>query len=158
MRTKQFIEELENINFTVTERENYLAIYRGSDLLARVFNRSIGEINTLYGSMQNIPADDIKNMFTIITEYISTHIADREPRPKRYYLKVKNILLLNTLDYKQNYLNFDVTGYKYTLEDMAHSDYYRTLFTDAEIRQMPEHVKDLITAGVLVKELFQDDE
>lgn len=132
MRTNEFREAIEELGFRVE-------IYSNAEIF----------INDCHGTFASIPKNKRYNvdtdwdgfdkfeetkqgeLFSILTTYASTPIAEREEE-KRYRVK----LISKSIEEDVSYLNKWVVEGRYFLSDLSSTTDVKTIFTESELKTM----------------------
>ena len=132
MKTKDFIRKVEEMGFDAEERGNEVYLYgRVSNCYAKISKKFKYTINTSYHDFIFLNEGDRGLLFDLIVEYISTPVNEREEE-KKFYLKHR--WLENWEDY--NYLNFEISGFYYSLNSKLEDSWVKTKFTLKEIEEI----------------------
>ncbi|MBC2163454.1 hypothetical protein [Listeria booriae] len=125
MKTKEFKKAVEALGFDLFSNRGYIRIDIEDEIFASVnCNRAL-EFDVDYTAYKDLADIDKRALFTLLFEYASTPIAERE-EPKKYYVKCPITKM---------YLNQetqDDDSFLWTTSKRETSD-YRTKFTRAEI-------------------------
>lgn len=143
MKTKEFIEKVEELGFEVMKgkcnSERWIELFNSNCCaVSRVSTEYICEIVTTFNEFTNLQKDLKKQLFDLLVEYSSTPIEEREEE-KKYYLKHK--FLRNDHDkyyLNDNYLNNYTPKNNWVLKNKATTDNYKTQFTKQEIEEFKE--------------------
>lgn len=115
MKTTKFIKEVEAIGFDVKQEDYVLKIYNmySSSLVAKIDEENTFSMDTFFVGFDYLQDARQHQLFTILTEYASTPIKERQEKKYMYLLKCfseneKNCLYLTydrhneffTLDYQ----------------------------------------------------------
>lgn len=148
MRTKQFIEQIEELGFTAKELRGSNAwgvLVRGTGaFLATVSSTARYSRDTRYTTFMALPDSDKRDLLDVVEEYSDTPVEDREDL-KRYRLKADLPALTDTTEL---YLN--LIGGQYRLNSRDNTASYKTIFTEDELRFINE-------TGFTREEVIEDE-
>lgn len=139
MKTKEFIEKVKESGFVATT-DKYGAIrisrqdgtWLSSVDIEKQFDVSFFEHKHI-----------TPKIFSLITEYAKTPLEEREEE-KKCYVKVNNPILKEGLDETESYfINYRAPD-DYFLSDEFEDDEYKTQFTQKEIYNFPDEVKEIL--------------
>lgn len=143
MKTKEFIEKVEELGFDVAVKEynneKRIQLFNSDGYtVSKVSTECICEGITAFNGFTNLQKDLKKQLFELLVEYSSTPIEEREEK-KKYYLKHK--FLRNDHDkyyLNDNYLNNYTPKNNWVLKNKATTDNYKTQFTKQEIEEIKQ--------------------
>jgi hypothetical protein len=138
MKTKEFIEKVEELGFEVMEGKNsserWIELFDSNCYaVSKVSTEYICEIVTTFNEFTNLQKDLKKQLFELLVEYSSTPIEEREEK-KKYYLKHKFL----TNRFRDCYLNYKTKYDDYILSDNKKEEDYKTQFTEQEIEEIKQ--------------------
>ena len=147
MKTKEFIRKVEEMGFDAEERGNEVYLYgRVSNCYAKISKEFKYTINTFYHEFMFLNEGDRGLLFDLIVEYISTPVDEREEE-KKFYLKHRWLDGEN----EANYLNFEISGFYYSLDSKPEVSWAKTKFTLKEIEEIKEKFDTDLTDFELVE-------
>ena len=126
MKTKEFIEKVEELGFTVNTVENYYVILNKILVYAEIC-RTSNRVNLFHECLEK------NDLLKICVEYAQTPLTEREEE-KKYYLRLKDAFYAAAY----GYLNLDTDEKAYILHDRMSGQYYQTKFTQEEIDAIKE--------------------
>lgn len=148
MKTKEFIEKVEKLGFTIEYYKNpfsniksncdydLITISANNQVLVKIWTNCQYAISTISDGHSNyLYGYDIDELYKLCFEYTSTPVEDREEE-KRYYLRHKWIKTIgNVLKMFLNYYEEEDKFYLYT---KAQTPFVKTAFTEKEIEELKE--------------------
>ena len=148
MKTKEFIEKVENLGHTITKgdiNEDY--IWVRDDCYNAILGINIKEpfvLDTNYSNFKELKEEDKEQLINLAIEYIKTPLEERQDVEK-YYLRLPEIF-----DIEWAYLNYWEEGDKYFFNDHLPKEATQTQFTQEEIDNLPNQkfIKSLIKEEV----------
>ena len=139
MKTKEFIERVESNLFTVRESHDGTIIF---------IHPSRSDFNILawvnkYENESHIYSVLPKGLAESLLAYTMTPIEEREEE-KKYHVKVNNPILKEGLnEFELYFINYR-TPDDYFLSDELEDNEYKTQFTQKEIDNFPDEVKEIL--------------
>lgn len=145
MKTKEFIEKVEELGFDVEvvcykkndsieiERKIYIRNKENQCMVASLWVERVYEFDNNWACFTKLPEETKKQLFDLLVEYSSTSIKKREEE-KKYYLKHK--LFKNGGD--SAYLNCKTESKNYVLDSNIETEKYKTKFTEQEIEEIKQ--------------------
>lgn len=130
MKTKEFIEKVEELGFAVNTVENYYVILNKILVCAEIC-RTSNRVNLLHECLEK------NDLLKICVEYAQTPLTEREEEQKFYLKKIKSFYEIR-LDEEFDFLNFDITRQVYCLNNTMGNDKFKTSFTQQEIDKIKE--------------------
>ena len=127
MKTKEFIEKVETLDYTVQNNGLHLVVYtKGGSIVARLnIHCQQIEIETwTYGSQERL------ELLYLMTNYTLTEPNDREEE-KQYRLRLKAPIVENPL-----YLHYGGYSKNFSIACLGNGDTFKTIFTESEIAEM----------------------
>lgn len=121
MKTKEFIEKVEELGFAVSTVENYYVILNKILVCAEIC-RTSNRVNLFHECLEK------NDLLKICVEYAQTPLTEREEE-KKYYLRMKDTFYASAY----RYLNFDIYERAYVLHNNFEHKYYKMKFTQKEI-------------------------
>lgn len=130
MKTKEFIEKVEELGFAVSTVENYYVILNKILVCAEIC-RTSNRVNLFHGCLEK------NDLLKICVEYAQTPLTEREGEEKFYLQKMKSFY---DVDYDEElaYLNFNVESKTFCLSEKSHCTKLKTQFTQREIDKIKE--------------------
>ena len=142
MKTKEFIEKVEELGFDVE-----VICYKKDDSIeieCRIFIRNkenqcmvavlwverVYEFDNNWACFTKLPEETKKQLFDLLVEYSSTPIK----KEKKYYLKHKFLTNGNS----ERYLNYIFNCSEWILDDNTMCDDFKTQFTEQEIEEIKQ--------------------
>lgn len=160
MKTKQFIEKVNDLGYEILESRfesaSTITIYKRNGMylekLAKIDGHIKYSIDTRYPTIKELKTEDKDKLFKLLTEYTNTDIEDRKDI-------IKYRVRLNMLDDTRNYLNMSKINMKKRNKNElffggateGHSAIKNT-FTSNELDQLPEALKLLIESNAVTIE------
>lgn len=126
MRTKEFIEKVEELGFAVNTVENYYVILNKILVCAEIC-RTSNRVNLFHECLEK------NDLLKICVEYAQTPLTEREEE-KKYYLVKKHKAFY---EYSK-YLNRQLGNNTYCLNTEYNSAIWQTQFTQKEIDEIKE--------------------
>ncbi|MBC1983462.1 hypothetical protein [Listeria booriae] len=124
MKTKEFKKAVEALGFDLFSNRGYIRIDIEDEIFASVnCNRAL-EFDVDYTAYKELADIDKRALFTLLFEYASTPVSERE-EPKKYYIKCPI-----TGEYLHKHLGLG--GFDWFTEN-TYSPYRKSRFTRAEI-------------------------
>lgn len=133
MKTKEFIEKVEELGYSVSNTDYAEYLYNKGDLLGLVQNNKQYKL-TVYDLFKEKNA---RELFNLCVEYARTPIKERKEEEKFYLQKMKSFYE-NVYDEKDNFLNFGKSRNIYFLFNKDQCDGCQTQFTQREIDKIKE--------------------
>lgn len=127
LTTKEFIKEVQELGLKTSEKSDSILIYDGYYQAACVYKNELFSINTSYAAFDNLSEELQEKLYSLIDEYASTPIDERE-EPQRFYFKSKI-----KMDCDYYFLNFNKDDDCIENNDIESTDVYQTSFTQKEI-------------------------
>lgn len=128
--TKEFIKEVEELGFGITNRTKVYAIYKGYGPVASVNKHKIFCADTDYDSFYDLPKELKEKLYNLTDEYARTPLEEREEQ-ERFFLKFK----IETDD-DCTFLNYDKNDDEPTLDNSLETSSFQTRFTQKEINDI----------------------
>lgn len=143
MKTKEFIEKVEDLGFSVEENYKQLVVKNENGRTVMTTEMSSwGNINTNYPDfkyMEDFEGFDTRwRLLEAAFEYVFTLVEERE-EPKKYHLILKNDG--NILSDAQHLNKYNGT---FLFNSEVEGKYHQTKFTQEEIDNFPEDIKALM--------------
>lgn len=135
MKTKEFITEVKKLGFRVINFSDCLSIYSGIEQIVYLSKCKAFCVNTAYAHFAILPKESREELYSLVNEYASTPLEDRE-EPQKFYLKFK----LPT-NYSGDFLNLNRTFDWFEINTKSNSDKFQTQFTQKEIDKIKEKFK-----------------
>lgn len=130
MKRSELIDNLENEDYSVYSRENYLeVVHNNSNDLSLMISEEEMFVIISYGKSCNVD----EYIFEICCRYSATPLEEREER-KKYRLKLPNT---QKTDY-ESYLNYNLKDKTYFIGDATNIERFKTEFTAEETGNLPE--------------------
>lgn len=146
MKTKEFIEKVKKLGFTIEYYKNpfsniksncgydLITISANNQVLVKVWTNCQYAISTVSdGHADYLYGYDVKELYKLCFEYTSTPVEDREEE-KKFYLKHRWLKKWG----KSNYVNVELSGNLYSLNDYREMAWVKTKFTLDEIEEIKE--------------------
>ena len=146
MKTKEFIEKVRKLGFTIEYFKNpfsnvkssdcdLITIYHEDRILVKVWTNCRYAISTISdGHSCFINGYDVEELYKLCFEYASTPVEDREDKEKKFYLKHRFLVEVGDC----NYLNSDHSLREFYLNDKSQSEKIQTQFTLKEIEEIKQ--------------------
>ena len=129
MKTKEFIEKVEELGFAVNTVENYYVILNKILVCAEIC-RTSNRVNLFHECLEK------NDLLKICVEYAQTPLTEREEEEKFYLQKIKSFY---DADYKEELAFLNVFNDKYfVLNNSKQENCYKTQFTQKEIDKIKE--------------------
>lgn len=135
MRTTEFVKEVLNSGFEITERPDFISIYYRNVLISIVSKNKNFLAGMTYESLNDLSEELREKLYNLIDEYVRTPLNERREE-KKYYLRLT--ALIKNEEY--NYLNYDDEE-EFILGNRIESSDWQTQFTQAEIDDIKEKFK-----------------
>lgn len=133
MKTKYFIKKVEALGHEVVEKETWFGIKdTDGSWLALVGKDHILELSTDFPAWRALSIGEKVSLFTVIYEYASTLVDEREEE-KKFYLKHRWL----RSRFEDKIVNQDGED-EYFLSDESQIDGFKTQFTQKEIDDIKE--------------------
>lgn len=128
MKTKEFIEKVEELGFAVNTVGNYYVILNKILVCAEIC-RTSNRVNLFHECLEK------NDLLKICVEYAQTPLTEREEEQKFYLQKIEKFY---EYEYDEDcaYLNFDIEEGDFELNNAAQSRYFKTQFTQKEIDEI----------------------
>ena len=145
MKTKEFIEKVEELGFDVEviyykkddsiEIERRISIRNKENkcMIASLWIERIYEFDNNWVCFSILPTETKKQLFNLLVEYSSTPREERREEEK-YYLKHK----LVKIGEDNTYLNYKTESKNYVLDSNIETEKYKTKFTEQEIEEIKQ--------------------
>lgn len=127
MKTKEFIEKVEELGFAVNTVENYYVILNKILVCAEIC-RTSNRVNLFHECLEK------NDLLKICVEYAQTPLTEREEEEKFYLQKMKSFYD----DEEGGYLNFDTVQNIYFISSKFQHDGFKTQFTQKEIDKIKQ--------------------
>lgn len=134
MRTTEFVKEVLNSGFEITERPDSISIYYRNVLISIVSKNKNFLAGTTYESFNDLSEELREKLYNLIDEYVRTPLNERREE-KKYYLRLT--ALIKDEDY--NYLNYGDEAEEFILGNRIESGDWQTQFTQKEIDEIKEN-------------------
>lgn len=138
MKTKEFIKKVKNLGFEArveySRKGELIEIWIGDDEedFVVIWPKFTFAISTIEGGFMDLKSPlRLKELYKLCFEYASTPIEDREEE-KKFYLKHRWLDGEN----EANYLNFEISGFYYSLNSKLEASWAKTKFTTNEIEDI----------------------
>ena len=129
MKTKEFIEKVEELGFAVNTVENYYVILNKILVCAEIC-RTSNRVNLFHECLEK------NDLLKICVEYAQTPLTEREEEEKFYLQKIESFY---DADYKEELAFLNVFNDKYfVLNNSKQENCYKTQFTQKEIDKIKE--------------------
>lgn len=149
MKTKEFIERVEELGFKVRRLEyiigrKELEIHRVGypATVAGVCENYRNMFNTNTAEFHMLPPKKQYELFFLLVDYADTPVEERE-EPKKYYIRQKYI----RNDW--NYLNYNTDSKEWDFSSSDETYTFRVQFT---LSELPDWVHEMLEQGHLIKE------
>lgn len=133
MRTTEFVKEVLNSGFEITERPDFISIYYRNVLISIVSKNKNFLAGMTYESLNDLSEELREKLYNLIDEYVRTPLNERREE-KKYYLRLT--ALIKNEEY--NYLNYDDEE-EFILGNRIESSDWQTQFTQKEIDEIKEN-------------------
>lgn len=147
MKTKEFIEKVEKLGFTIEYYKNpfsniksncdydLITISANNQVLVKIWTNCQYAISTISdGHSCYLYGYDVDELYKVCFEYANTPSEDREEE-KKYYLKHRFLTSL-LRDMKYSFINYDTKYNDIYLSSNEALDYVKTKFTLKEIEEI----------------------
>ena len=145
IKTKEFIEKVEKLGFTIeyyknpfsNVKSNYdlITISVNNQVLVKIWANCQYAISTISdGHSCYLYGYDVDELYKVCFEYASTPVEDREDKEKKFYLKHRFLVEVGDC----NYLNSDHSLREFYLNDKSQSEKIQTQFTLKEIEEIKQ--------------------
>lgn len=133
MKTKEFIEKVEELGYSVSNTDYAEYLYNKGDLLGLVQNNKQYKL-TVYDLFKEKNA---RELFNLCVEYARTPIKERGEEEKFYLQKMKSFYEVAD-DESCMFLKLDMEDNTHFLSDVGQYDNCKTQFTQKEIDKIKE--------------------
>lgn len=130
MKTKEFIEKVEELGFAVNTVENYYVILNKILVCAKIC-RTSNRVNLFHECLEK------NDLLKICVEYAQTPLTEREEKEKFYLQKMKSFYEVAD-DESCMFLNLDMEDNTHFLSDVGQNDNCKTQFTQKEIDKIKQ--------------------
>lgn len=137
MKTKEFIEKVEELGFEVNSNGSIISVKNSKEdymTVADIGKENEFEVNTFNYLFYYVKDNTKKDLFDLMVKYASTPIEEREEE-KEYYLKHK---WLNLKHENVKYLVCTLSSDEYKLGTGFNGVGFKTQFTQKEIEEIKE--------------------
>lgn len=131
MKTKEFIEKVEELGFAVNTVENYYVILNKILVCAEIC-RTSNRVNLFHECLEK------NDLLKICVEYAQTPLTEREEEEEKFYLQKMESFYDVDYDEEFAYLNFNVKTKTFWLSEKSHGTTLKTQFTQKEIDKIKE--------------------
>ena len=133
MKTKEFIEKVEELGFEVKTYETTYVIFNNGAQVASIDNLIPMQLSNYHREYDKLNNFDKEKLFDLLVEYARTPIDERGDK-KRYCLQKKNLEFFETY----RYLTIDIENNTFSLDVCAESANTTFKFTQKEIDEIKE--------------------
>lgn len=125
MTTKEFINKLNILGYTVEKRKNHVRVLKDDDLVANISSFFVYELDTEWEGMCNN-----EELFDVMVEYAKTPIEEREEQ-EEFYWKLKG-----NMDDSYCYINFNKKRNTVSIDNKHETGTYKSVFTENEFKEL----------------------
>lgn len=136
MRTTEFVKEVLNSGFEITERPDFISIYYRNVLISIVSKNKNFLAGMTYESLNDLSEELREKLYNLIDEYVRTPLNERREE-KKYYLRFAPLVDNGCF----SYLNYTSPLSCLKLSDRSQVPMHKTQFTQKEIDEIKEKFK-----------------
>lgn len=142
MKTKEFIEKVEELGFRAEESDSGIDVINGVfKHLCHVSKTFRFVLDTDWTEFEKAGKATREDLYKLAVEYARTPLEEREEE-KKYHIELIN----DVIKYNSNgsYLNLRVEKEQYMMSSSHDTSEFKTKFTKKEIDNFPDDVKEIL--------------